>query len=138
MNTKIIKTVVTVVLFLSLFNLNANASDKMLEPVPFSSVKPLIADGQPMMIEFGSTSCRSCVVMGRLLYKVKYKHPNSNIHFINIYDDKEAAKEYKIRMIPTQIYLDGDGKEIDRHIGAIEVDELYEKLKSMNIIVKSE
>ena len=136
MKNRLIKSLAVSLLLLGLSSANAN-DEKMLEPVPFSQVKPFIADKKPMMIEFGATSCRSCIVMGKLLYKVKQKHPHSNIFFINIYEDKQAAKEYKIRMIPTQVYLDADGKEIDRHIGKISEDELYDKLKKMNIIVDS-
>lgn len=136
MKNRLIKSLAVSLLLLGLSSANAN-DEKMLEPVPFSQVKPFIGDKKPMMIEFGATSCRSCIVMGKLLYKVKQKHPHSNIFFINIYEDKQAAKEYKIRMIPTQVYLDADGKEIDRHIGKISEDELYDKLKKMNIIVDS-
>lgn len=134
MKNKVIKNLLVSFILLGLSNVNAS-DEKMLEPVSFSIVKPFIAEKKPMMIEFGATSCRSCIIMGRLLYKVKQKHPKSNIFFINIYEDKDAAKEYKIRMIPTQVYLDDNGKEVDRHIGKLSEEELYENLKKMNIIV---
>lgn len=133
MKNTVIKAIVALSLLLSFSNLSAD-EDKMLKPVPFSEIKPLIANGKTMMIEFGAESCRSCVVMGKLLYKVKQEHPTSNLFFVNIYNDKEAAKEYKIIMMPTQVYLDGNGKEVDRHIGKMTEDALYVKLIEMKII----
>lgn len=78
---------------LGLFALSAlsNADTSMLQPVPFETVKPLIGT-KPLMLEFGSTSCHSCQVMGRLLYRIKAKTPQSNIYFIDIYKDMDAAK----------------------------------------------
>ena len=135
MKNSIIKTVLASLLLLSFSTLYA---DKTLEATPYSEIKPQVGNSKPMMIEFGAESCRSCVVMGKLLYKIKQEQPNSNIHFVNIYDDKQAAKEYKIIMMPTQVYLDGNGKEIDRHVGKMTEDKLYVKLIDMNIIKDEE
>lgn len=111
----------------------SNADTPMLQPVSFNSIKPLIGKGKPIMLEFGSTSCHSCQVMGQLLYKIKAKNPKSNIYFIDIYKDMDATKTYGIIMIPTQVYLDGKGKVIEKHMGVIKENELNEKLKKMGI-----
>ena len=111
----------------------SNADTPMLQPVSFNNVKPLIGKGKPVMLEFGSTSCHSCQVMGQLLYKIKAKTPKSNIYFIDIYKDMDAAKAYGVIMIPTQVYLDGKGSVVEKHIGVIKENELNEKLKKMGI-----
>lgn len=110
----------------------SHADAPMLQPVPFETVKPLIGT-KPLMLEFGSTSCHSCQVMGRLLYQIKSKHPKSNIYFIDIYKDMDAAKAYGVVMIPTQVYLDSEGKVLEKHIGTIGEEELAAKLKKMGI-----
>ncbi len=104
-----------------------------LASTPFSKFKHKIGQ-EPLMIEFGSVSCHSCQVMGNILYKIKQKHPQSNIYFIDIHEDKEVARKFGIRMIPTQKYLDKNGNVVDTHMGVIEQDELEEKLKKLKVL----
>lgn len=113
--------------------LNALADEPMLQATPFAQIQKQIGK-VPMMLEFGATSCHSCIAMGRILYKIKAKYPKSHIYFIDIYEDKESAKHYKVRMIPTQKYLDISGSVVDTHMGVIEQDELEKKLKSLGVI----
>jgi len=47
---------------------------------------------------------------------------------------KITAMKFKIRMIPTQKYLDKDGNVTDTHMGFIKQEELEKKLKIMGII----
>ena len=43
------------------------------------------------------------------------------IERVNTNDNPERAREYGIRYIPTQIFLDPDGNELYRHTGTIHV-----------------
>lgn len=108
-------------------------SQKMLEPTAYANIFPKLGK-KPMLLEFGSTSCASCVQMGKILHSIKKEHPQSEIYFIDIYKDREAMQNFGIQMIPTQIYVNSDGYETDRHIGAIEYDNLVQKLKTEKII----
>ena len=53
-----------------------------------------------------------------------------------VYADKEKDlfKQYKIMLIPTQVFLDASGKEVDRHIGALSKDEVLQKLRVLKFI----
>ena len=48
-------------------------------------------------------------------------------------DDERIAKKYKIRLIPTQIFLDKDGKEYFRHEGFFPKDKLVKILKDKGV-----
>ena len=124
------------VMFITIFGLNgvtACADEPMLEATPFSQIENKIGT-EPIMLEFGATHCRSCIAMGKILYKIKEKYPKSNIYFIDIYEDKKSAEKFKIRMIPTQKYLDNNGSVVDTHMGIIEQDELEKKLKTIGVV----
>ena len=41
----------------------------------------------------------------------------ANVLFIDVREDSAAAKRFGIQMIPTQIFFDAKGKEVNRHIG---------------------
>ncbi len=74
-----------IVLFLTTFGLigiEASSDIPMLAPTQFSKVKSVIGRGDAVMLEFGATSCYSCVQMGKLLYKTKVKYPDAKIYFL--------------------------------------------------------
>ena len=115
--------------FLILFVFEAVAEEHMLKESKYKYVEMSIGKGQPYFLEVGSDSCQSCQIMGGRLYKVTQKHPEYNIHFINVKKEREAAFELNIRMIPTQIIYDKNGKEVYRHIGLLSSDELNNLFK---------
>ena len=104
-----------------------------LVATPYENVVPLIGK-EALLLEFGSTTCASCVEMGKILRKIKEEHPKSHLYFIEVYNDKQAMQNYGIQMIPTQFYLNAKGEEVDRHIGAVSYEHLIAKLKEQKII----
>ncbi|MCX6074971.1 MAG: thioredoxin family protein [Campylobacterales bacterium] len=88
-----------------------------LQPRPYALVKQEIGRGQTVMVEAGSTHCQTCIDMGRLLYNEMQLNPDRKIFFVNVGEERDAARAMKIQMIPTQIIYDAQGREIDRHIG---------------------
>lgn len=110
------------------------SGEKSIAESDYEIVKGMMKNNQPTMLEFGSNSCRSCKEMGKILYEVKEKNPNSNIFYLNVKKNKEAVMKYKIRMIPTQIFLDKEQNVIGSHVGGIPKDELLAGLKEMEII----
>ena len=104
-----------------------------LEATPYAQIASQIGT-KPMLLEFGSTSCASCVEMGKLLYRAKQEYPQSAIYFIEVRNEQQAIRDYKIQMIPTQVYLDAKGTESERHIVAVTYEQLIAKLKAQNVI----
>lgn len=104
-----------------------------LEATPYAQIVSQIGT-KPMLLEFGSTSCASCIEMGKLLYRAKQAYPQSAIYFVEVHKEQQAIRDYKIQMIPTQIYLDAKGFESERHIGAVTYEQLIAKLKAQNVL----
>lgn len=95
-----------------------------LQPRPYALVKQEIGRGQTVMVEVGSTKCQTCKDMGELLYNEMELKPERKIFFVNVGEERDAARAMKIQMIPTQIIYDPQGNEIDRHIGGFTADGL--------------
>jgi len=81
---------------------------------------------ESMVLEIGASTCKSCIDMKKLIDKLKTENPNIPIHIIDVYEDKEAAAKFQIRMIPTQVVLNAKGEEIHRHVGGLSREELLE------------
>ena len=111
-------------LLLLLLTANLFANEPMLKATPYQEVAKAIGKGKATLLEVGSDSCHSCQIMGKLLYKEKKEHPDYNIYFINVKEERDVAFKLKIQMIPTQIFLDANGSEIDRHVGILEKEDL--------------
>ncbi len=78
-----------------------------------SKVEPKIT-----FLELGSTTCIPCKQMEKVLESVREKYGDQiEVIFHDIKKEKELVAKYRIKMIPTQVFLDVDGKEIHRHIG---------------------
>ena len=117
------KKIIVLLALLLLTHLYA-AGRPMLKETAFSEVSKQMGTGKAVFLEVGSDSCRSCRVMGKLLYTVKQEHPEYPIYFVNVKKEREAAVTLKIQMIPTQIILDAKGTEVFRHVGILSPEEL--------------
>ena len=71
-------------------------------------------------IELGSVNCIPCRMMQPVMDKLEENFPNDvEVVFYDVWTEKDAprAREYGIRVIPTQVFLDENGEEYHRHEG---------------------
>jgi thioredoxin 1 len=94
-------------------------------------------DKRPALYEFGAGHCISCREMAKVIAEVK-SSLGDQVEFRMIYVDKEKPlfQQYKIMLIPTQIFLNAEGKEVDRHVGALTKEQLLAKLKELKFIAQ--
>ena len=55
------------------------------------------------------------------------------IEVIDLSERSEAAREYSIRLIPTQIFFDSSGVEVWRHEGFLPKDDIVAKLQELGV-----
>ncbi|MFZ2088471.1 MAG: thioredoxin family protein [Desulfobaccales bacterium] len=93
------------------------------------------AKGKPALYEFGAKTCIPCIQMKEVMATLQASHGNQ-VEFRMVYVDenKDLFPQYKIMLIPTQVFLDPSGKEVDRHIGALSKEEVLQKLKELKFI----
>ena len=106
------------------------SATKQAQPAPAASItRPL-----PRLVDLGSTTCRPCKVMDGILGELRQAYPKTlAVEFINVNLEKEKTAAYKIRVIPTQIWLDAQGKELFRHEGVIGREAIAEKFKEFGV-----
>ena len=88
--------------------------------------------GMATMVDLGATECIPCKMMVPIMEKVEKKYKGkAAIFFIDVWKNKEPARRFGIRAIPTQIFFDKQGKEIYRHEGFMseaEIDRVFKKM----------
>lgn len=83
-------------------------------------------------IEIGSVNCVPCKMMQPIMKEIEKEYQDVKVVFYDVWksDGKKKAKPYKIKLIPTQIFLDKSGNEYFRHEG------FFPKKELKNILEK--
>jgi len=122
---KIALLVISIVLMLYGFS-NAAGIDDVL-----NSAKK---EGKIVMLELGSVGCIPCEQMKPVMEKLRTNYKGKlEVFFVDVRKDRENGRRFGVAMIPTQVFLDKNGKEFHRHIGFFGYDEIVPVLKKAGI-----
>ena len=92
----------------------------------------------PRLLELGSDKCIPCKAMAPILAELKKDHAGRlEVGFIDVWKNPDAGKQYKIKVIPTQIFYDTTGKELFRHIGFFAKEDILAKWKELGVDLKA-
>lgn len=91
--------------------------------------------GKPALYDFGMGMCLPCKEMEQILGSIQNKYGNQiEVRLVYVEKDKGLFEKHKIVAVPTQIFLDASGKEVERHMGVYPEAQLVEKLKELKFI----
>jgi len=94
------------------------------EPVKPKEITPLVT-----FIELGAESCIPCRMMQPIMKEIREEYKGTvRVDFIDLYKDKNAAQKYGVRVMPTQVFLDAQGREFFRHEGFYPKEEIEKML----------
>jgi len=99
-----------------------------------TSLEQAISNGKPTLAEFGRGICIPCKEMKPILEELSVEYKGElNVVIVEVDDNIELTRQFAIMMIPTQIFLDSEGKEVFRHIGFYPKEEIIAQLEKMGI-----
>ena len=88
----------------------------------------------PRLVDLGRGTCIPCKKMAPILEELKREYQDrAVVEVIDLRDDPGAAREYGIRVIPTQIFYDAGGEEVWRHEGFLGKDAIRAKFTEMGV-----
>ncbi len=91
-------------------------------------------EGKIVMLELGSVGCIPCEQMKPVMEKLRTNYKGKlEVIFVDVRKDRENGRRFGVAMIPTQVFLDKNGKEFHRHIGFFGYDEIVPVLKKAGI-----
>ena len=86
-------------------------------------------------IELGADRCIPCKAMQPIMKEIAEEYADRiQVVFYDVWKDPEPARKYGIQLIPTQVFIDQNGKEIHRHVGFYAKEEILQMLKEKGII----
>ncbi len=90
--------------------------------------------GMVTMVDLGAKSCVPCKMMAPILEKLEKEYRGrASIVFIDVRNDPDEAGRFGIKVIPTQIFYDKQGKEVFRHTGFMSEEAIVTQLKKMGV-----
>ena len=96
---------------------------------------PAPSPGKPALYDFGRGMCIPCKEMEKVLTAIKSDYGDQvEVRLVMMEKNEALFKQYKIMLVPTQVFLEAQGQEVDRHIGAWSKDEVVGKLKELKFI----
>ena len=109
--------------------------------VAVSTNAPAVAPekkGLPKLLDLGAGKCIPCKMMAPILEEMKKEYAGTlEVEFIDVWKNPDAGKQYKIEVIPTQIFYDATGKELFRHIGFYAKADILAKWKELGVELKT-
>lgn len=87
-------------------------------------------------VELGSVRCIPCQKMQPVMKSIEEKYAGQvKVVFHDVWtpEGQPFGKKYGIESIPTQVFLDENGKEFSRHVGFFPEEELVKVLKQKGV-----
>ncbi len=82
----------------------------------------------PKLIDLGTKTCAPCKAMLTVLDELESGYPEQlAVEFINVQESEGASEKWKVDVIPTQVFLGSDGRELYRHVGFFSSDAIVKK-----------
>ncbi len=88
----------------------------------------------PMLVDLGKGTCVACKKMKPILEELTKEYEGRAIvKFIDLRYEPHAARQYRVRLIPTQIFYDAEGNEVYRHQGFMDKKSIEMKFAEMGV-----
>jgi thioredoxin 1 len=90
--------------------------------------------GMVTLLDIGADRCIPCKMMAPILKELEVEYQGkAAIILIDVWKRPEQAPKFRIRAIPTQIFYDKDGKEVQRHEGFMDKKSIVEVLEKLGV-----
>ena len=94
-----------------------------------------LSNGKPTIAEFGAATCVPCKAMKPVLEEIVAEYGDKvNLSFIDVRNHTALTTKYKISLIPTQVFFDGVGQEVTRHVGFWPKEDVLARLEELGFL----
>ncbi len=96
-----------------------------------NNIEELLSSGKPVMIDFWAEWCGPCRMIAPVVEELAAEYEGKVvIGKCNVDEEAEVTERFKIRNIPTLIFIK-EGEQVDKHVGAATKAQLAEKLNAL-------
>jgi thioredoxin 1 len=97
-------------------------------------IRKALASGKPSLVDFGAGYCRPCKKMKPILEGLQKEYSEkANVLFVDVKEEQDMPEKYRIVMIPTQVFYNAQGKEVKRHMGFMDKDDILKVFREIGV-----
>lgn len=101
---------------------------------PRINLQALMAKQVPILLEFGRGWCKPCKYMKPILEDMSKAYSGKAIVMtVDMDANKDLVRAFRIRMMPTQVFMTPDGKEFRRNEGTLEREQIAQVFSQMGL-----
>ncbi|SFM99859.1 thioredoxin family protein [Thermodesulforhabdus norvegica] len=90
--------------------------------------------GMVTLVDLGAHKCIPCKMMAPILDELRKEYDGrAAVLFIDVWENREAARRFGIRAIPTQIFYDKEGREVFRHVGFMDKESIVRVFRKLGV-----
>lgn len=90
--------------------------------------------GMVTMVDLGAKKCIPCKMMAPIMEELEKEYKDrAAIIFIDVWENPKAGQQFGIKLIPTQIFYNSEGKEILRHEGFFDKASIVAELQKLGV-----
>lgn len=106
-----------------------------LEASTADAFQAALKSGRPTVVDFGSNSCLPCIRLRPVMRALKDAHKDRiNVLFLEVSANRDLALSYKVRLVPTLIFFDAQGREVHREMGFMEQEAMEKVLRDLKLL----
>lgn len=125
---------VSMIIYVSMFLALLIAPGTLNASEPKISLPALLTKKIPILLEFGRGWCIPCKYMKPILDDMSTAYAGKAIIMtVDMDVNKDLVRDFRIRMMPTQVFLAPDGKEFFRNEGVFERDSIIKVFTQMGV-----
>ena len=88
----------------------------------------------PKLVDLGAGKCIPCKMMAPILEELRKEFAGKlEVVVIDVWENPEAAKNYRVKVIPTQVFYDSNGVEFFRHEGFFSKEDILTKFRAHGV-----
>lgn len=106
-----------------------------LEASTAEAFQAALKSDRPTLVDFGSSSCPACIQLSPVIRALKDAHKDRiNVLFLEVSANRDLALHYKVRLVPTLIFFDAQGREVHREMGFMEQAAMEKVLRDLKLL----
>ena len=94
-----------------------------------------LKSGRPTLVDFGSKTCPACIQLRPVMAELRDAHKDSiNVLFLEVSANRDLAMSYKVRLVPTLIFFDAQGRSVQQKTGFMDRGEIEKVLRDLKFL----
>lgn len=116
-----------------LLGLLAATSSRAADPLGESARK----SGKPLVVDFGQNLCKQCILQSEAMDEFRAAVGDRiDTRFVHVAKEAELLAPYRVMLIPTLLFYDGQGRELFRQVGYMPFGEMMAKVRELGLLAR--